>query len=325
MRKAVLIYNPFSGRHRVQQVYAAREVLRAGGMEAEAVATRAAGAAGQQAREAVAAGCDAVFACGGDGTVHEILQGIVGSNVALGVIPLGTANALAADLGLPRSSAKAAELALTFEPRQISVGALDYSTAEGQRSRYFLVAAGAGPDAHLMYKLNPQIKRRFGMSAYYTHATWVWATHTYPKFRVEFFDTERNRSRSESVTQVLAIRIGVFGGLLHQLAPGASLLRDDFRMVLFKTASRARYLAYVLRCVARGLWRIPGVELVNAREVTCSAAETRRPIYVEADGELLGSVPARMALRPAAIHLLMPRVDAPNMVAHASSERILKD
>jgi YegS/Rv2252/BmrU family lipid kinase len=325
MRKAVLIYNPFSGRHRVEQVYAARDVLRAGRVEAEAVATRAAGSAGEQARQAVEAGCDAVFACGGDGTVHEALQGIVGSNVALGVIPLGTANALAADLGLPRSAAKAAELSLTFEPRQISVGALEYNTQQGMQSRYFVVAAGAGPDAHLMYKLNPQIKRRFGMSAYYTHATWVWATHAYPKFRIEFFDAERDRARSESVTQVLAIRIGVFGGLLYQLAPGASLLRDDFRLVLFKTASRARYLAYVLRCVARGLWKIPGVELVNAHEVTCSAAETRRRIYVEADGELLGSVPARMALRPAAIHLLMPRMDASSTLAQASTERTLKD
>jgi YegS/Rv2252/BmrU family lipid kinase len=319
---AVLIYNPFSGRHRVEQVYAARDVLIAAGVHAEAVPTRAAGSAGEQAQEAVARGCDAVFACGGDGTVHEVLQGIIGSKVALGVIPLGTANALAADLGLGRNAKLAAERALSFESRAISVGAVEYENKTGTQSRFFLVAAGAGPDAHLMYKLNPRLKRRYGMSAYYAHATWVWATHTYPKFHVEFFDADQGRRRSESVTQVLAIRIGVFGGLLHQLAPGASLLRNDFRLVLFKTASRALYLAYVMRCVARGMWKIPGVELVNATEVVCSAAETRRPIYVEADGEMLGSVPARMSLRPAAVHLLMPPVtNVSEPLLQASTER----
>src|SRR5690242_17762213 len=114
MRKAVLIYNPFSGRHNVAQVHAARDVLRAAGLDAEAVATRAAGSAGEQAREAVAQGCDTVFACGGDGTVNEVLQGIIGSQAALGVIPLGTANALAADLGLSGDAATAAQKALSF-------------------------------------------------------------------------------------------------------------------------------------------------------------------------------------------------------------------
>ena len=321
MRKAILLYNPFSGRHRVEQVHAAANVLRAGGVETETLATSAAGSASEQAKEAVASGCDTVFACGGDGTVHDVLQGIVGSSAALGVIPLGTANALAADLGLPRKAPLAAERALSFSPKQISVGSVEYQTANGIQARYFIVAAGAGPDAHLMYKLNPQLKRRFGMTAYYTHATWIWATHTYPRFRVQFFDAEAGRQRNESVTQVLAIRIGVFGGLLHQLAPGASLERDDFRLVLFKTASRARYLAYVLRCIARGFWKIPGVELVNAREVTCSAAETRRRIYVEADGEMLGSVPARMSLRPAAVNLLMPQTNVANPLVQSSTER----
>jgi diacylglycerol kinase (ATP) len=321
MRKAVLIYNPFSGRHNVAQVHAARDVLRGSGVDAEAIATRAAGSAGEQAREAVAQGCDTVFACGGDGTVNEALQGLVGSSAALGVIPLGTANALAADLGLSRNGIAAAQKALSFEPHPVSVGSVQYETPNGTQSRYFLVAAGAGPDAHLMYKLNPQMKRRFGMTAYYTHATWIWATHTYPKFRVEFFDVDEGRRRTESVTQVLAIRIGVFGGLLYTIAPGASLLRDDFRLVLFKTASRARYMAYVLRCIARGLWRVPGVELVNATDVVCSAAETRRRIYVEADGELLGTVPARMSLHPAAIRLLMPATNVTEPLLQASTER----
>jgi diacylglycerol kinase (ATP) len=324
MRQAVLLYNPFSGRHRVEQVHAAADVLRRAGVEADAIETRASGSAGQQAREAVERGCDAVLACGGDGTVNEVLQGIVGTTAALGVIPLGTANALAADLGLGRDAAAAAQQSLSFEARDVAVGAVEYATTEGKQSRYFIVAAGAGPDAHLMYKMDPKLKRRFGMAAYYTHASWVWATHTYPKFEAEFFDIEEQRTRRANVTQVLAVRIGVFGGLLYQLAPGASLARADFRLVLFKTASRARYLGYVLRCVARGMWNIPGVELVTASEVICSAAKTQRRIYVEADGESLGAVPARMWLKPAAVKLLMPRTDSFAATIGTTTERTLK-
>src|SRR5512146_2706838 len=104
VQRAVLIFNPVSGRpaRRLAQVEQAAAVLRASGVETTVMATPAPGAAGDLARQAIAGGADAVFACGGDGTIHEVLQGIVGSEAALGVIPLGTANSLAWDLRIPR-------------------------------------------------------------------------------------------------------------------------------------------------------------------------------------------------------------------------------
>src|ERR1700736_1413510 len=104
MRKAALFYNPLSGRRRERRladVRAAWAVLHQAGVEAIAEPTRGQADAGEQARRAIADGCDTVFACGGDGTAHDVLQGLVGSQTALGIIPLGTANALAHDLGLP--------------------------------------------------------------------------------------------------------------------------------------------------------------------------------------------------------------------------------
>ena len=89
MRKAALLYNPASGHRRerrVAHVEEAAAVLRAAGVEALVVPTRAPGTAGEQAREAVAAGCDTIVACGGDGTVHEILPGLAGGAAALRVI-----------------------------------------------------------------------------------------------------------------------------------------------------------------------------------------------------------------------------------------------
>src|SRR5258708_3947142 len=115
MRKAVLLYNPLSGRRRERRhadVEAAAAVLRDAGVEAITEATRGQAETAHQTRQAIADGCDTIFACGGDGTIHDVLQGVVGSDVALGIIPLGTANALAHDIGLPLTAVGAARAAL---------------------------------------------------------------------------------------------------------------------------------------------------------------------------------------------------------------------
>src|SRR2546427_8766774 len=125
MRKAALLYNPLSGRRRerrVKDVEAALAVLQEAGVEANAEPTLGPAAAGDQARQAIAQGCDTILACGGDGTVNDVLQGVVGTDAALGVIPLGTANALAHDLRLPFLAAAAARAALVGQRRRVAVG-----------------------------------------------------------------------------------------------------------------------------------------------------------------------------------------------------------
>src|ERR1700720_2821135 len=93
MRKAALLYNPLSGRRqhrRLEDVEAARAVLQSAGIETFVAATRSAADATERTRQAIAEGCDTIFACGGDGTIHDVLQGLVGTHAALGTIPLGT-------------------------------------------------------------------------------------------------------------------------------------------------------------------------------------------------------------------------------------------
>src|SRR5262249_6038374 len=123
MKKAVLIYNPASGRkraRRAEQIARAAEILRAADVEAETCPTTGAGSAIDQARQAVAGGADTVIACGGDGTVNEVLNGLMraGGHAAsnLGVIPLGSGNLLATDLCLPKETEAAARVLLTYPP-----------------------------------------------------------------------------------------------------------------------------------------------------------------------------------------------------------------
>ncbi|MGA9208294.1 MAG: diacylglycerol kinase family protein [Terriglobales bacterium] len=313
MRKVVLLYNPIAGKNRERRradVEAAAQVLRAAGVKAETVATRAPGSAGEQAREAVAEGYDTVLACGGDGTIHEVVQGLAGTDTPLGVIPLGTGNSLGNDLGLSRNPARAARAILASEPRRIAVGKVEYpERATGRESaRYFIAIAGAGGDARMLYQMNVADKQRHGMAAYYGEALHLLLTHRFQRFEVEWKDREGEAHRVH-VTQILAVRLRQFGGILRWLAPDAALESDDLQLVLFRTASRVSYCLYLLRALLEQRWQTPGVDLVCAREAICRpiAGEPASSIYAEADGELLGGLPVRFSTVPKALTLLVPK------------------
>ena len=312
MRKAVLLYNPLSGRRRQRRhadVEAAAAVLRSAGVEAITEATLGQAEVAGQVRQAIADGCDTIFACGGDGTVHDVLQALVGTGVALGIIPLGTANALAHDIGLPLNAVGAARAALAATTHRIGVGQVEYQDFNGSRAtRYFTVATGVGVDAHLFYQLNPLLKTRLGMAAYYAKATHLWMTHPLMRFAVEV--TGSPAASQAEVSQLLAVRIRNFGGVVRELAPGASLARNDLRLVLFRTRSRLAYLYYILRGLFAQPWTVPGIELHSGESVTCrtltESSDRDSRIFVEADGELLGTLPANITMLPDLLNLLMP-------------------
>jgi diacylglycerol kinase (ATP) len=307
-----LIYNPMSGPRvgrRLARIEAAAHVLREAGIDVELAETHAPGSGGTQANNLVQDGCDTIFACGGDGTIHDVLQGLIGSCAALAIIPLGTANALAHDLGIPRSPAAAARAALHGRPHRIPVGKAAFSNAAGEpSSRYFTVAFGAGADAHLFYRLDAAWKRRHGMKAYYAQALQLWLTHDLPRFQVEFTDARGDLCQAVA-SQVLAVRISDFGGVLRNLAPGAGLSRPDLRVVLFKTGSRLPYLIYVTRTLLDARWPVPGVELVNTSRLVCRPLSENAPtrIYAETDGELLSRLPVEVSIVPDALTLVVPQ------------------
>jgi len=237
---------------------------------------------------------------------------------------MGTANALAHDLGLPRNSVAAARAALSSTLRRVALGRIQYVDLEGQPgNRYFVIAAGVGVDAHLFYKLGHGTKRRLGMAAYYAKAWHLWFTYAMPRFQVEYTETAStetastekspDHSKRADLTELLGVRIRNFGGVIKELAPGASLGRDDLRLILCRTSSRLAYLSYVTRALLRGAWTTPGIDLAHATKAVCqylpTANDSTRPqpkIYVEADGELLGTLPAEISLVPQALRLLAP-------------------
>ena len=309
MRRALLLYNPVSGSRRdtrLRAVNIAAEVFRGAGIEVTLEEMSAPGSATAQARAASTAGYDTVIACGGDGSVHEVLQGLANSRTALGVLPLGTGNALANDLRLPPDPARAAQTLVAAKPRSVRLPQIDFEYPTGRvsdHSRYFLVGAGVGADAHMTYCMTVAFKSRWGMTAYYTEAWKQWATYSYPLFEVEF--QEGDRLRREQVSELLAIRIENMGGLLRRLAPGASLYRNDLRLVLMKSRSRLSYVRYVAGLQFDRAWTGSDIELVYATVLTCRPLEDAR-IYTQADGELLSSLPVSIRMTDATVNLLVP-------------------
>ncbi len=311
MRRVALIYNPASGQtssRRALAIQQAAAVLHEAGIDAEILQTPAPGSAGRLAEDAVRRGCDTVIACGGDGTVHEVLQSLVGTDVALGVLPLGTANALAANLGLHTSPVKAMRRLLGAQPVCVPVGRISYRSVAGKdHTRYFTVAAGVGADALFLSRLDAGLKRRFGYVLYLIEGMRVWATHSFPLFEAVFEECQSCRPRTVEVSQLLAIRIRDFGGVLHNLAPGATLHNNGLRLVAFKTRSRYQYFRFLLAVIFGRQTFTRQIELLDAVSVECRPRNrSRTSIFAEADGELLGHLPVRIEIVPQALNLLIP-------------------
>jgi YegS/Rv2252/BmrU family lipid kinase len=311
MRRVALIYNPVSGQYSARgraAIEKALAVFREAGVAAEAVETREAGEATIHAQQAMSDGCDTVLACGGDGTVHEIVQSLVSTDVALGVIPLGTANALASDLGLIGAPAKVARKLLEAEPARISVGRIHFQDQAGNPdSRYFIVAAGIGADALVMSRMDAGLKRRLGYVLYLIECFRTWATFSFPLFEAVLPENGNGGGRVVDVSQLLAVRVRSFGGVLNTLAPGASLSNGSLSLLAFKTQSRLRYLSFLLAALAGRHTFNGSVELLETPSIDVRAHNgSRESLLVEADGEVLGSLPVRLEVVPHSLTLLVP-------------------
>lgn len=260
------------------------------GIVAELTPTAAAGHATELARDAVAAGADLILVLGGDGTINEVANGMIPSRVPLGVLPGGTANVLANELGLGNGLERAIERLGQCGERRIAVGKL---CNPGGESRYFLLMAGAGLDATIVTKVHPGLKARAGKLAY-----WVAGLG-------EFFGTVGQFHAHIGGQQsqhgfVLASRVRNYGGDM-EIASRASLLSDDFEVVLFEGSNPLRYAAYMTAVTLRQVKSMPGVRAARAQRVEFSG-----DAHLQIDGEYAGRLPATLEMAPDALTLLVP-------------------
>jgi diacylglycerol kinase (ATP) len=268
--------------------------LAASGHTVTAKPTPGAGTAAVLAREAVAAGADLILAFGGDGTINEVAEGLIGSQVPLAIIPGGTANVLACELKLGSKPETVARRIVDWKPRRIATGRV---RCAGAPPRHFLAMAGVGLDAHIVYKMSADTKKKWGKLAYWAGG-FGQLSRTLEEFDVEV-DGVGHRASFALVTKVRN-----YGGDL-QIARRVSILDDQFEIVLFAGSSSAVYLKYFTGVAVNQLDGMSGVTILRARKA-CFRAEAGDRVYVQIDGEHAGHLPGEVELTPDALSLLMP-------------------
>jgi diacylglycerol kinase (ATP) len=238
---------------------------------------------------AVSEGADLILVLGGDGTINEAVNGMVHSKATLGILPGGTANVLAMELGLGSRLDRAIGRLVNSVERRVALGKL--SSAAG--SRHFLAMGGAGLDAKIVFDLKPELKKRTGKLAY-----WL-AGFAQLGGRVRNFEVRIDNECYQSGF-LLASRVRNYGGDL-EIASGASLLRDDFEVVMFEGSNPLRYLWYMAGVGLKQAQRMRGVHTVRAAQIEMSG-----DAHLQIDGEYAGRMPGRFEIVPDALTILAP-------------------
>jgi diacylglycerol kinase (ATP) len=296
MTRAVVIINPLSGRGRdARQVDAdaawARDRLAAHQIEATIRATGGAGDAFAFAREAVDARCDLVVAWGGDGTVNEAASAMVRTGVPLAIVPAGSGNGLASDLGIPFEPAAALEVAARGRTTAIDAGQVDDSL--------FFNIAGVGIDAIIAARFAERGMRRRGVAAYLqlTSAEVL-------RYRAQTYTITIDGESAEHTALLVALANGRQYGNRLLIAPGARVDDGLLEIVIVEPLSLP-VIAWRLPSLFRGTLRPGrGVTMRPARALRVRAAA---PIPFHVDGEpRLGGEELSVCVHDGALRVRVP-------------------
>jgi diacylglycerol kinase (ATP) len=287
----IIVFNPVAGRRRAHLLWRVLDVLVENGVRVELARTRRRGHATDLAREAAGTGASLVVAAGGDGTVAEVAAGLLGTPARLGIIPLGTANVLACELGLARQP-RAIAAALAFgRTRPLWPGVAD--SADG--SRLFVQMLGAGLDAQVVHTLRLRLKRLLGRGAYVLQTLGESVRYGYMPLRV------RIDGRELAATGVVVCKGRLYGGP-YMLAPDADPCAPGFSVALFGVGGALATLGYGAALPLNLLPRCPGLTLMRGSEIEIC---TDGCAPLQTDGDPAGRTPVLIRNAAAAIDVVV--------------------
>lgn len=323
--KAQLIYNAHAGQvDERRDLEQAVRFLEERGWQVTWRETHGPGDAVTYAREAVAQGCDVAIAAGGDGTVGEVAHGLAGSETALGVLPLGTSNVWAKEVGIPsapyllhpqvRASLgmgapwllSAAQVLLEGRRMRVDLGRVN--------GRHFLMWTGVGLDAQVAEEVehNPEAKRRLGRLAFYVAG--IYTALAYRGVRAHVWVDGRRVTRRMIVAVVSNIQL--YGGLVR-ISPLAKLDDGLLDVCIFQGSGVLSTVRHVVSVFAGQHLRDPEVDFYEARRVEIRPAA---PLPIHVDGDFLGYTPAVVEVVPQALTVIMP-ANPPSHLFRQEGER----
>jgi YegS/Rv2252/BmrU family lipid kinase len=276
----MLIANPASGSYsqHVRQVEESMTFLREQGWQVELCLTREAGDARRLAREAARRKVDVVVAVGGDGTINEIIQELAGSETALGVLPSGTVNVWAREVGIPLENAGAEDVLVNGQTRLVDLGKV--SRRDGGEERYFLLMVGVGFDGEVTHTVEKKAAKRLGVLGYLLVGTWLGLG--YRAFRATL--AIGNKWLKSNALQIIIGNTQLYGGALKYTWRARC---DDGQLdicVVRKQSMLGRIMIladFLLRNKQRGRW-------IYYKRATSVTLYTRRAVAIQIDGDAAG-------------------------------------
>jgi YegS/Rv2252/BmrU family lipid kinase len=248
-------------------------------------------------KEAIEGGARLVVAAGGDGTVAAVADGLIGSDVPLGILPLGTANVLARELGLPLEPDEACALLASSE----ETATLDAMRVGG---RPFFTQVGVGLDSLMIRDTDTGAKRRLGRLAYLWTGAVRLAGFQPRRFLIRVDDQGDRQIRA---SQVLVANVGTLGQPPFRWGPGIRPDDGELTVCVLRARTVLAYLRLAVS-VARGAQRAdPSTRYFKARKrVRIGMTRPSSPLPVQADGEIIGQTPVDVELLPGAVRVVVP-------------------
>ena len=302
MRSAVVVYNPAAGRFPVEPfIQSAVEELKSAGWQVDAVATQSGPHTIELARQAAAENKEAVFAVGGDGTIGNVVNGLIGSETALGVLPAGTANVWSIELGLTPFAwtrtwvlRKNASILAKAPIHSIDVGMCNEFS--------FVMWAGIGLDAMAIHAMEPRVRLEKLFNAPEFAAKTILQAAQWNGIRLRLWADEHEVEGN----YILAVSTNIrhYMGGLTNLSPGAYIDDGLLDIWLFSGNNLGDALRHFI-----DMWR--GVHLTSdmARCITFQnlRSEAEAPYWIQTDGEPRGSTQkTEITVRSRALRMLMP-------------------
>jgi diacylglycerol kinase family enzyme len=299
----LIVFNPAAGWRRRWRLARALHALGVQGLRPDVAETAGPGHAAELAREAAMRGEAMVVAAGGDGTVAEVASGLAGTAALLGILPLGTANVLAWELGLPPGPERAARVLFAGQAATLHPGLARFG---GGASRLFVQMAGAGFDAAVVANLDLRLKRRIGKTSYVAQSAQELFRYPFPRFAAAL-----DGESGEAVVSAIVTKGRLYAGR-HLLAPDAAPGERGFRVALFRAGGGSGRGGSAVRAALYGaalpldlLPRLPGVEIRRASRVRLWAPSSA-PVPVQADGDPAGGLPVEIEDAPGPLRVMLP-------------------
>ena len=285
----ILICNPAAKSMSKGKIERACRLLEQKDYRVELLLTKQRGEAEQLAKDASKKAPFVIIAAGGDGTFNEVANGMAGSEIPMAILPLGTTNVLAKELGIPDTVEGALEVALNNTPKSVSLGKIAIVLDSSPISRYFILMAGIGYDGETVFGINETFKKISGKGAY---------LYSGVKTLLRFAPDELAVTVDGKTYTAFSVIVGnasKYGGNF-KVTPDARLTEPILDVCLFKGKKHVETFRYILGIVTGSHLKFADVEYLKAREIAIKGHA-----HIQIDGDYFGMTPAEISIVPNAL------------------------